>query len=271
MLLPFDTTTLPEPTEKELKSLMAIVMQNGLMIQQLQLMVALKQKEIGEEEERKEKQQQKEEEDRVEEEKQNKLKKEEIRMMSTWSKEESQQYMERFRGYRGDKRCRRCNWFAHMAHQCRRREIEAEREQREGSVENKWKPLECRVMRCDEEREAAHSIRREAQQEVKCWGCREVGHRLWACPMKVACPPKGKVQQERKVVYRACRGENHVTRNCNSYWRWREQELREKVKKLRKWKEQELAEKRKESKETKEKTEGKEEVVRRIMQPLREV
>jgi len=50
MSLSFDTTTLPEPTEEEMKILMATVMQNGLMIQQLQLMVALKQKEIEEEE-----------------------------------------------------------------------------------------------------------------------------------------------------------------------------------------------------------------------------
>jgi len=50
MSLPFDTTTLPEPTEEEIKALMAVVMQNGLTIQQLQLMVALKQKEIEEEE-----------------------------------------------------------------------------------------------------------------------------------------------------------------------------------------------------------------------------
>jgi len=50
MLLLFDKTTLPEPTEEEMKVLMAIIMQNGLMIQQLQLMVVLKQKEIEEEE-----------------------------------------------------------------------------------------------------------------------------------------------------------------------------------------------------------------------------
>jgi len=50
MSLPFNTTVLPEPTEEEMKVLMAVVMQNGLMIQQLQLMVVLKQKEIEEEE-----------------------------------------------------------------------------------------------------------------------------------------------------------------------------------------------------------------------------
>jgi len=54
-LLPFDTTTLPELTE-EAKVLMAAIMQNGLMIQQLQLMVALKQKKVKEEESRRERQ-----------------------------------------------------------------------------------------------------------------------------------------------------------------------------------------------------------------------
>ena len=44
MSLPFDTTNLPEPTEEEMKVLMAAIMQNGLMVQQLQLMVALRQK-----------------------------------------------------------------------------------------------------------------------------------------------------------------------------------------------------------------------------------
>jgi len=52
MSLPFNTANLPEPTEEEMKALMAIVMQNGLMIQQLQLMVVLKQKEIKKEENR---------------------------------------------------------------------------------------------------------------------------------------------------------------------------------------------------------------------------
>jgi len=132
MSLPFTTTTLPEPTKKELKTLMAIVMQNGLMIQQLQLMVALKQKEIEEEKLRKESQRQRERDAKEKEEKQNKLKEEEVRTMRTWSKKESWQYVERFRGYRGDKRCRKCSWFGHMAYQCRREEIEAEREQRGG-------------------------------------------------------------------------------------------------------------------------------------------
>jgi len=126
-------------------------------------------------------------------------------------------------------------------------------------------------MRCDEEREAACSIRREAQQEVKCWGCGKVGHCLWTCPARVAHPPRGEAQQEGKVVYRACKGENHVARNCNSYWRWREQELREEVKRLREQREQELRKTVRELREQREKTKGEERVVRHMMQPLREV
>jgi len=126
-------------------------------------------------------------------------------------------------------------------------------------------------MRCDEEREVACSVRREAQQRVKCWGCGEIGHRLWTCPTKVAHPLKGEAQQERRVTCRACKGENHIARNCNNYWRWRELNLREEVKKLREQKIEELTRKVKELKETKEKAQGEERMVRRTMQPLRAV
>ena len=136
MLLPFTTTTLPESTE-EIKALMAIVMQNGLMIQQLQLMVVIRQKKIDEQENQRRKEREEEEKKRTEEEKQNKLKEEEVRTMSTWSKEESRQYVEKFRGYRGDKRCRKCSWFGHMAHQYRKKEVEVEREQKGGLQENR--------------------------------------------------------------------------------------------------------------------------------------
>ena len=109
MLFPFTATTLPEPTEEEMKTLMAIVMQNGLMIQQLQLMVVLKQKEIEEKEQREESQRQEERDMKEEEEKQNELKEEKIRVIGMWSKEESWRYVERFRGYRGDRRCVKVN------------------------------------------------------------------------------------------------------------------------------------------------------------------
>jgi len=120
MSLPFDTINLPEPTEEEMKILMAAIMQNGLMVQQLQLMVVLRQKETEEEERRN----QRERDEKEKKEKQTKLNEEEVRTMSMWSEEESQQYVERFRGYRGDTRCRKCGWFGHMAHHYRRTEIE---------------------------------------------------------------------------------------------------------------------------------------------------
>jgi len=88
--------------------------------------------------------------------------------MRTWSKEESWRYVKRFRGYRGDTRCRKSGWSGHMAHHCRRIEIEAEREQSGGPYENRWEPLRCRVMVCEEERRVACSVRREAQHLVKC-------------------------------------------------------------------------------------------------------
>jgi len=52
MSLPFDTNNLPELTEEEMKILMAAIIQNGLMIQQLQLVVVLRQKKIEKEENR---------------------------------------------------------------------------------------------------------------------------------------------------------------------------------------------------------------------------
>ena len=116
--------------------------------------------------------------------------------------------------------------------------------------------MKCRVMVCDEERMAACSARREVQQLIKCWGYGEVGHHLWTCPKKAVRPIKGEVQQ-RKLVYQECREENHIARNCNSYWRWREREVKRKLRELRE-KEQE-------------KPVGKERVLRYTMQPLREV
>ena len=116
MSLPFNTTTLPEPTKEEIKALMAVAMQNGLIIQQLQLMVTIRQKKIEEEESKRKEQRQEEEETKVEEEKQNKLREEEVKVMRTWSEKESRQHVEKFRGYRGDRRCKKCSWFGHMAH-----------------------------------------------------------------------------------------------------------------------------------------------------------
>ena len=144
MSLSFNTTNLPEPTEEEMKVLIAVVMQNGLMIQQLQLMVALKQKEIKEEKSREESQRQKERKEQVEERRKKELGEEEVRTMRGWTEEESRRYVKRFRGYRRDKRCKKCSWFGNTAHQCRREEIKAGREQRGGWQENRWELLLCR-------------------------------------------------------------------------------------------------------------------------------
>ena len=161
-----------------MKTLMAVVMQNGLMIQQLQLMVVLKQKEIKEEEQREENKWRKQKEAEEEEEKQKELREEELRMMKTWTEDKSQKYVERFRGYRGNMRCKKCEWFGHMACHCKREEIEAEKEQRGGLCGNRWELLKSRVMSCKEDQKAACSVRREAQQLVECLGCGEEGHHL---------------------------------------------------------------------------------------------
>jgi len=105
-----------------------------------------------------------------------------------------------------------------MAHQCRREEIEAEREQRGGLQENRWKLLKCRVMASEEERMAVCSVRREAQQTVKYWGYGEEGHCLWTCPKKAACPVQEEAQQW-KLRCADYGEENHIARNCNGYWR----------------------------------------------------
>ena len=71
------------------------------------------------------------------------------------------------------------------------------REQRGGLCSNRWSALRSRVMGCEEDRKAARSVRREAQQETRCWGCGVLGHYLWECPNKAAHPAKGKAQQKK--------------------------------------------------------------------------
>ena len=51
---------------------------------------------------------------------------------------------------------------------------------------------------------------------MKCWGCRVVGHCLWECPNKVACPVKGKVQQKE---VRSVEAKKEVRRE----WHWKEE------------------------------------------------
>jgi len=63
-----------------------------------------------------------------------------------------------------------------MAYHCQYEERMAEREQRGGLCRNRWNALRTRVMGCEEDRKEVYSIRREAQQGVRCWGCGELGH-----------------------------------------------------------------------------------------------
>jgi len=71
-------------------------------------------------------------------------------------------------------------------------------------------------MGCEEDRRAACSIRREAQQEIKCWGYGVVEHCLWECPSKVAHPVKGKVQQKK---VRGVEAKEEVRRE----WHWKKE------------------------------------------------
>jgi len=80
----------------------------------------------------------------------------------------TQQQLESYKGYRGDRRCKRCSWFGHLACNCEHEERVAAREQREELCGNRWNVLRSRVMGCEEDRRAVHSIRREVQQGMKC-------------------------------------------------------------------------------------------------------
>jgi len=88
------------------------------------------------------------------------------------------QQLEVYKGYREDRRYKRCSWFGHLARNCEYKERVAAREQREGLCSNRWSALKSRVMGCEEDRKAARSIKRKAQQEMKYWGCGVVGHCL---------------------------------------------------------------------------------------------
>jgi len=130
----------------------------------------------------------------------------------------TQQQLEAFKGYRGDRRCQRCNWFGHMACHCQYKERMAKREQRGGLYRNRWNTLRTRVMGCEEDRKKVRSIRGEAQQGVRCWGCGKLGHCLWACPSRVA-KRRGQHKEERKSVPET-RGRRKVERE----WKTKEKE-----------------------------------------------
>ena len=74
----------------------------------------------------------------------------------------TQQQLGLYKGYRGDRRCKRCSWFGHLTHNYEYEERVVARKQREELCGNRWNVLRSRVMGYEEERKVACSIRREA-------------------------------------------------------------------------------------------------------------
>ena len=121
---------------------------------------------------------------------------------------------------RKGKLCRCCKGFGHLARNCRNEGVE----KREVIPQNKFEVLRSRIMQCGE---GERMIRRMEVMEVECFKCWEKGHKCRECPLwirkkneeraarvirpqkaqqkerrlrraeeEVACPMKGKAQQE---------------------------------------------------------------------------
>ena len=92
---------------------------------------------------------------------------------------------------RKGKLCRSCKGFRHLARNCRNKE---EEERETIAPQNKFKVLRSRVMQCGVEERVVRSVRIAA---VRCFRCREEGHKCRECPLwqkrvRVACPVQGK-------------------------------------------------------------------------------
>jgi len=98
---------------------------------------------------------------------------------------------------RKGKLCQCCKKFRHLARNCRNR-----RGEEKGTVisQNKFEILSSRVMQCGVEEKTIRSIRTLG---VKCFRCREEGHKCRECPLwkkRPAHPVKGKAQEgERRL------------------------------------------------------------------------
>ena len=71
--------------------------------------------------------------------------------------------------------CRRCGRFGHFARKCRN----GEEQKKRTVVGNRFEVLRSRIMQC-----GVQEVRRQEKVEemVKCFGCREKGHKKWECP-----------------------------------------------------------------------------------------
>ena len=96
----------------------------------------------------------------------------------------TQAYIEMCRGRRGDRRCKKCRWFGHIACYCRK-EIMEERRKKLLCEVNRLVPLESRVCRRMEAGNVVHPFKGEVQP-TKYWGYGEARHVLWGCPKRAA-------------------------------------------------------------------------------------
>jgi len=100
---------------------------------------------------------------------------------------------------RREKLCQCCRKFRHLARNCRNKR---EGEKETAIPQNKFEILSSRVMQCGVEEKTIRSIR----VGVKCYKCREEGHKYRECPLagrkkekRVARPREGKAHQRREV------------------------------------------------------------------------
>jgi len=104
---------------------------------------------------------------------------------------------------RKGKLCRCCKKFGHLARNCRNR-----RGEEKGTVvpQNKFEVLSSRVMQYGVEEKMIRSMR---MLGVKCFRCREEGHKCREYPLwkkRLAHPEKGKVQEKEKRLRRVEEG-----------------------------------------------------------------